>query len=40
MSRPVDIMTVPGVDNRLLEILSQEDILCETYIENVERFGE
>jgi len=34
--RPVDIMTVPGSEHRLLDILQDEGIICNTYIENIE----
>jgi carboxypeptidase A2 len=36
MHRPVDIMTVPGAEHSLLELLSQNNIPCSTYIHSVE----
>jgi len=36
LHRPVDIMTVPGLEQRMFEMLSAEEIECETFIDNVE----
>ena len=38
IARPVDIMTVPGVENTLLDMLGHHGIQCETYIQDVERW--
>ena len=35
--RPVDIMTVPGTAQGLLDLLEENSVECETYIEDVER---
>jgi len=40
MHRPVDIMTVPGVENTFLDMLGHHGIQCETYIQDVERLVE
>merc|ERR1711872_104248 len=40
LHRPVDIMTIPGGEDSLLEMLSHLDIHCETYIKDVERLIE
>ena len=33
---PVDIMTVPGVEDRIMNILRDNDIQCNTYIHDLE----
>jgi len=40
LHRPVDIMTVPGVEHSLLELVGSQGIKCETYIQDVERLVE
>ena len=36
-SRPVDVMTVPGVKDFVMGVLTDNDIHCHTYINDVER---
>ena len=38
IARPVDIMTVPGVEHSLLELVGSQGIKCEKYIQDVERY--
>ena len=34
--RPVDIMTVAGFEDEVLELIRERDINCQTYIRDVE----
>ena len=34
--RPVDVMTVAGFEDEVLELLREKDIPCQTYIRDVE----
>ena len=36
MFRPVDIMTVAGFEDEVLELIRERDINCQTYIRDVE----
>ena len=35
--RPVDVMTVAGFEDEVLELMRERDIQCQTYIRDVEK---
>ena len=37
MSRPVDVMTVAGFEDEVLDLMREQGIPCQTYIRDVER---
>ena len=36
MFRPVDVMTVAGFEDEVLQLMREKDIHCQTYIKDVE----